>query len=358
MKAKSNHISRRSFVSASLATIGLSSASLAARPSVGLSHTIDCQSHLYVPEIVKLMEKRRSDPVVYRKGEDHYVRMGDWHRKILPKHMDVAAKLADMDANAIEITAISINDPGPEWFGKDGGHVAQIANDFSADLARTHPSRFIGLCVLPLHDMKAAMAELDRCVNRLGMRGILFYTNILGRFPDSPEFRPVFARAVELGVPVLLHPALPVTANIVKDYEMISGLGNMFDNTIALARLIMSGVLDQFPTLKLVCPHLGGTLPYIVGRLDHQVQVLKRGPRNLTKAPSQYLRQIWLDIVSPQPSAMRFAYDFLGPDRLLFGSDHPWVDPRTIIESLRSLKLPREDEEKILFKNARRLFRL
>lgn len=268
MKTHANRVSRRSFVSASLATITLSSASLAAGSSVGRrGRTIDCQSHLYVPEMVKIMEQRRSEPVVYRKGEDRYVRMGDWHRKILPKHMDVAAKLADMDANGIEITAISINDPGPEWFGNDGVRVARIANDFVADLARKHPSRFIGLCVLPLHDLKAAMAELDRCVKGLGMRGILFYTNILGSFPDSPDFRPVFARAVDLDIPIFLHPVLPVTASIVKDYEMISGLGNMFDNTIALARLIMSGVFDQFPTLKLVCPHLGGTLPYVIGRL-------------------------------------------------------------------------------------------
>jgi predicted TIM-barrel fold metal-dependent hydrolase len=195
LKANASNTSRRNFISASLAAVGLSSASLAARPSVGLrGQTIDCQSHLYMPDMVKMMEQRQSDPVVYRKGEDRYVRMGDWHRKILPKHMDLAAKLADMDANGIAITAISINDPGPEWFGKDGSHVAQVANDFIAGLVRKHPSRLIGLCVLPLHDMKAAMAELDRCVKKLGMRGILFYTNILGRFPDSPEFRPVFGR--------------------------------------------------------------------------------------------------------------------------------------------------------------------
>ena len=73
-----------------------------------------------------------------------------------------------------------------------------------------------------------------------------------------------------LDVPVLLHPAKPITTEFVKGYEMTSTLGNMFDNTIALTRLLMSGILDEFPKLKLVCPHLGGTLPYIVGRLDHQ----------------------------------------------------------------------------------------
>src|SRR6266480_4630676 len=141
-----------------------------------------------------------------------------------------------------------------------------FCTDVVAGVAQKHPSRFFGLCVLPLQNMKASLAELDRCVRQLGMKGILLYTNLAGKFPDEPEFRPLFARAVELDLPVLLHPAKPVTIDFVKGYELTSTLGNMFDNTIALTRLLMSGLLDEFPKLKLVCPHLGGTLPYIVGR--------------------------------------------------------------------------------------------
>jgi aminocarboxymuconate-semialdehyde decarboxylase len=130
----------------------------------------------------------------------------------------------------------------------------------------------------------------------------------------------------------------------------------MFDNTIALTRLIMSGVLDELPKLQLVCPHLGGTLPYIIGRLDHQVAVLKRGPKNLRRTPSEYLKSIWLDIVSPLPQAMKFAVEFMGADRLLFASDHPWVEPKLILDTLLSLKLPAADEQRILSGNARKLF--
>ena len=166
-------------------------------------------------------------------------------------------------------------------------------------------------------------------------------------FPRRPEFRPV-----------LLHPAKPVTTEFVKGYEMTSSLGNIFDNTIALTRLIMSGVLDELPKLQLVCPHLGGTLPYIIGRLDHQVTVLKRGPKNLTRTPSEYLKSIWLDIVSPLPLAMKFAVEYMGADRLLYASDHPWVEPKLILAGLRSLQLPPTDEQSILAGNARSLFGL
>jgi predicted TIM-barrel fold metal-dependent hydrolase len=347
---------RRGFMAAAAA--GAAAGSMrAAQPPQG-SLIIDCQSHLYVPELVSMMEKRTEDPVVFSRDGDRWVRMGSWLRRILPKHMDVKAKLADMDANGISITTISINDPGPEWFGADGPAVARVANDFIADVVRSHPGRFVGLCVLPLLDMKASLEELERCVRKLGMKGILLYTNLAGRFADEPEFRPLFARAVEYDIPVLLHPAKPITSDIVKDYEMISSLGNMFDDTIALNRILLSGILDQYPSLKLVCPHLGGTLPYIIGRIDHQTQVLKRGPKYLTKAPSEYLKQVYLDIVSPLPPAMRFALDLMGPDHLLYASDHPWVDPKLILDGLRSLSLPKADEDKILGGNARKLFRL
>jgi predicted TIM-barrel fold metal-dependent hydrolase len=344
-------MNRRQF----LAGVAVAAPAVAADPPAGADR-IDCQSHLFAPELLARMAKRTADPVVYTEAGQQYLRMGDWVRKVLPNHTDVDAKLQAMDAAGIRLTALSINDPGPEWFGDDGPAVARLANDFVAGVVTAHPKRFFGLCVLPLQDVPASLTELDRCVDKLGMKGILLYTNLAGRFPDEPQFRPLFRRASEIGLPVLLHPAKPVTTDVVKTYEMTSFLGNMFDNTIALTRIIMAGMLDEFPTLKLVCPHLGGTLPYIVGRLDHQTQVLKRGPKYLKKPPSEYLKQVYLDVVSPLPLAMKFAYDFMGADKLLYASDHPWVDPVLIADGLRSLKLPAADEAKVFAGNARRLF--
>lgn len=352
------HLSRRTFIAQMTASSIIAGSQRSAAASTGGEERIDCQSHLFVPELLDLMERRTVDPVVFTREGTRYLRMGDWLRKVPALYTDVDAKLAAMDAAGVNLTALSINDPGPEWFGDDGPAVARIANDYIASLARKHPRRFFGLCVLPTQNIRAALAEFDRCVRDLGMKGWLVYTNLAGRFPDEPAFRPLFARAVELDVPVLLHPAKPITTELVKAYEMTSTLGNMFDNTIALTRIIMSGLLDELPTLKLVCPHLGGTLPYIVGRLDHQVTVLKRGPQTLRRRPSDYVRSIYMDIVSPLPEAMRFALDFSGPDRLLFSSDHPWVQPREILDPFLSLGLPAATRRKVLSANARTLFRL
>jgi predicted TIM-barrel fold metal-dependent hydrolase len=353
---------RRTFLkhTAVAAALGSPAIVVAGRAAETTAHggLIDCQSHLFCDELLAAMERRSSDPVAFVKDGVRMVKMGDWLRKVPPLYLDVDAKLAAMDAAGVERAALSINDPGPEWFGDDGPAVARMANDFVAGVVARHPRRFFGLGVLPLQDMQTSLVELDRCVGELGMKGLLLYTNLAGRFPDEPEFRPLFARAEKLGLPLLLHPAKPVTIEQVKAYEMTSALGNMFDNTIALTRIIMSGILDEFPELKLVCPHLGGALPFLIGRLDHQTQVLKRGPKNLRHAPGEYLRRVWLDIVSPLPPAMKFVYDFLGPDRLLYASDHPWVEPKLIRDAFDAVDMPADDREKIASLNAKKLFQL
>jgi predicted TIM-barrel fold metal-dependent hydrolase len=319
---------------------------------------VDCQSHLFLPAVVDRMRQRKQDPRVYDEAGTTYLKMGDWVRKIPAAYLDSDAKLAVMDACDIDITLLSTNDPGPEWFGHEGPAVAQLINDSIADLVARHPTRFRGLCVLPLQDEHASAQELDRCHHRLGMKGILLYTNLAGQWCDEPQFHWLYARAEELGIPVLLHPAKPMMTEVVQSYELTGTLGNMFENTIALARIIASGLLDRHLRLKLVCPHLGGALPYISGRMDHQLNVLKRSNQSLQRKPSEYLRSIYMDIVSPLPEALRFALDFSGPKRLVFASDHPWVNPQVILETLRSLELPTDDENRIRSENARELFGL
>ena len=319
---------------------------------------IDSQSHLFSEDFLKLLEKRKTSPYVYRRGEDRYVVVGDWHRKLMPRHTDVAAKIAGMDKAGIAMAALSINDPGPELFGKDSAARAVMLNDFIAGAVERHPLRFFGLATLPFDSPNAMLKEFERAIGKLRMKGILLYSNLDGKFPDEPPFRPLYAEAERRGIPILLHPGLPMTYSAVSDYQMAPMLGLMFDTTIALCRLILSGVLDRHPNLKLVCPHVGGALPYLIGRVDHQTMVLKRGAENIRMAPSEYLKRVYLDTVSPVPMAIRYGIDFVGVDRMLYSSDHPWVDPSLIAGHVEGLKLPGADEAKVFTANAKRLFNL
>jgi predicted TIM-barrel fold metal-dependent hydrolase len=346
----SRRANRRQF----LAGAGLAAAATAAPHAP----RVDCQSHLFIHELVSLMEKRKASPYVYRKDGGVYIVVNDWVRRLMPKHMDVEAKLADMDASGIGLTALSINDPGPELFGKEGPAVARLVNDAIGEIAKAHPRRFFGLMVLPLQDMEASLAEMERCAGKLGMKGILLYSNLDGAFPDEDRFRPMFAQAERMDLPVLLHPAYPMTYQATKGYEMATMLGLMFDTTIALGRIILSGILDRYPRLKLVCPHVGGALPYLVGRMDHQTMVLKRGAQNIGKPPSEYLKQVWFDTVSPIGLAVKYGIDFAGPGKMLFSTDHPWVDPEIIVDVVKRLHLAPETEAMVMGGNARALFKL
>jgi aminocarboxymuconate-semialdehyde decarboxylase len=353
----SSRIARRDFFKA--AGLGTAwSAASAPADTADKPLIVDCQSHLFFPEVLDMMRQRKAEPLVYDKDGTTFLKMGDWLRKVPPFYLDVDAKLAAMNSSGIDITMLSTNDPGPEWFGNDGPAVAQLIHDSLAGVIAKHPTRFRGLCVLPLQNERASAEELDRCVKKLGFKGILLYTNLAGAWCHEPQYHWLYARAEEMGVPILLHPSKPMTTEQTSGYELTSTLGNMFENTIAMARIIASGLLDKHPKLKLVCPHLGGTLPYICGRMDHQITVLKRSTQTLQRKPSEYLRHIYMDIVSPLAEAMRFALDFSSPDKLLFSSDHPWVDPKVILNPLQSLNLPADTIAKILGGNARALFNL
>lgn len=349
-------LSRRQFIRSSGAAVAPAVASGEYRKPGHF--TVDCQSHIFVPELVSFMEKRKEPPYAYRRDGGTYVAVGEWHRRLRARHMDIDAKIAAMDEAGIQMTALSINDPGPELFGTEGPHVARMVNDYISELAMAHPDRLFGLTVLPLQDIDASLEELDRCVNGHGMKGVLLYSNLAGSFPDEDRYRPVFEHIQRLDIPVLLHPAYPMTYDAVEGRNLIAGLGLMFDTTIALGRIILSGLLDEFPDLKLVCPHVGGTLPYLIGRLDHQTQVLGRGAEHITKAPSEYLRGIYLDAVSPIPMAIQYGIDYVGAGRMLYSSDHPWVDPKTIADCIHSLDLTDEDQERVFGANARALFKL
>jgi predicted TIM-barrel fold metal-dependent hydrolase len=320
---------------------------------------IDCQSHILLPEIKELLERRKEPPYIHEVQGQQFLVVGKWTRPVVQKAADLAAKLDDMDRTGIQLAALSTNDPGPEHFEDDAPAVARIVHDRLTDIAKQHPARFFLLATLPLLQMDDALRELDRCVEQLDFKGVLLYSNIVGQFPDEPQFEPLFRRAVELDIPVLLHPPYPVTYEQTSGYTLTGGLGLMFDTTIALCRLILSGIFDRHPKLKLVCPHVGGTLPFLIGRIDHQVCKLKRMNLDLKFKPSDYLKHhVYLDTVNVLPEVIRFGYDMVGADRLIFATDHPWVEADLGVHNLLSLELPLSDQTKIFSENAKQLFKL
>jgi predicted TIM-barrel fold metal-dependent hydrolase len=308
----------------------------------------------------ELLLKNTTSVRTVRQGDAYLVSYGDLQSFALSLGpYDPAAKIRDMDAAGIDVGVLTVNIPGPELLAPELGVAgARVCNDYLAELCAAFPGRFVGLATLPLQDVPAAMAEYERAIHGLGLRGIFLFSHVAGTPLDDPAFEPLHARAEQDRVPLVLHPTIPTWGAAVKDYSMIPMIGLMVDTSIAMLRLILSGTLERHPDLLLVHPHCGGVLPYLMPRVEEQTEVKRRGREHIRKPPGEYYRNVYLDVVSPSSLAMEFAYRSASPDRLLFGSDHPWVKIGAILTHLDRMAIPAEHKALILGGNACRLFRI
>jgi len=321
---------------------------------------VDCQSHVFPKAYAELLCRNTTWVRTVRKGDGYLVSYGDTQQFLLTlEPYDPAAKIRDMDAAGIDVAVLTVNIPGPELLTPElGVEGARICNDYLAELCARYPGRFVGLATLPLQDIPAAMAEYERAVRQLDLRGIFLFSHIAGRPLDAPDFAPLYAAAERDRVPLVLHPTVPTWADCIKDYAMIPMVGLMVDTSFAMLRLILSGTLERHPDLLIVHPHCGGVLPYLMPRVEEQTEVKRRGREHIRRPPGEYYRNVFLDIVSPSALAMEFAYRSSRPDRLLFGSDHPWVKIEAILEHFERLSIPEADRAMILGANACRLFQI
>ena len=321
---------------------------------------IDCQTHVFPKEYGELLARSSGWLQAKRLGRRYRISYGNIHEYVLdPETYDIGGKLRDMDDAGIDIGILSTNIPGPELLPPEEGEAgARICNDYIAEVCRKHKDRFFGLASLPMQDRNATEREFRRAIHELDLRGAVLYSHIHGKPVDAPEFEHLYTLAEKEQVPLVIHPTVPTWAAVLTDYSMIPMIGLMVDHSIAMLRLILGGVLERHPDLLIVHPHCGGVLPYLMPRIEEQSEVKRRGRDNITRSPREYYSRVYLDVVSPSAQAIRYAYDFAGADRLLFGSDHPWVKLGVFRDCLESLGLGSEIEARIFEKNARRLFRI
>ena len=292
-------------------------------------------------------------------GDEFVITYGDVQQFRLQEEMYLPArKLQDMDRAGIDMALISTNIPGPCMLAPNLAiQGAQAINDAIAEMMQQHPDRFAGFASLPWQDVDATIDEIDR-VQNLGFCGIMLYSHVGGRPVDDPAFDPIYRHAQAKELPIVLHPTVPTWGEAIKDHSMIPMMGLQVDTSFALLRLILGGVLERHPRLKVVMPHVGGVLPYMIGRIEHQTEVMGRGRKHITQPPSAYMRRIYLDTVSPSAQALRYAYDFSGPQHLVFGTDHPWVDPQLFVTLVEEMDIPDDEKKQIFGGNAVELFGL
>jgi aminocarboxymuconate-semialdehyde decarboxylase len=275
---------------------------------------------------------------------------------------DLETRLKDMDAARIDMQAISVIPTVVtyELEAAGGAWYSRKLNDGIAGMVRQNPRRFVGIADVPLQDPVAAIAELDRAVNRLGMRGVQILANVNGRDLDSPELIPFYKEIQSLDVPIFIHPRPPAGTIRLTGYHLINLIGNPLDTTIAAARLVFSGILDQFPGLKFCLAHAGGLVPYLRGRWEHGYAVRPEAKLHIQAPPSRYIPLFYYDTITHADSLLEYLIKSVGANRVLMGTDYPFdmADPDPVARLQRLTGITDKDRGQVLVENAARLLKL
>ncbi len=265
------------------------------------------------------------------------------HLNILDKLTDPAVRIADMDACGIDVQAIS---PAPAHyhyayeagFARDTAHVV---NDRIAEICAQHPDRFVGMCTVPLQDADIAVAELDRCVNNLGMRGVEISTNVNGQDLTRAGLEKFFARVEELGVVIFMHPIGTSYKERMADHYFRNTIGHPLESALAVGHLVFDCYLETYPGLKICIAYGGGYVPAYSGRFDHPYHLRDDCRAMISKPPSEYVKKLYFDTVVFTEHQLRYLIETWGADHIIMGTDYPYdmaeTDPVGHVDSVRGL---------------------
>lgn len=212
----------------------------------------------------------------------------------------------------------------------------RAANETLAETVRSEPGRLRALASLPMQQVDLAMAELEYALDELGMVGACLGTSVNGTYYNDPAFTPFLEMASELRVPLFIHPDDVAGYDRVKDFGLRYLVGNSHESMLSFLHLALSGVLDRFPDLQVCFTLGGGSLPYLIGRIDHGWAVRPESRVATSRPPSTYLSQCYFDTIVHSAPAFRRLAETVPSSQLLLGSDYPWrmgtAEPRRLIE--------------------------
>lgn len=322
---------------------------------------VDIHCHFIPDRFLDLVEAEPGFAVRRRPaaGERVPIAVGPLEFGLNRTFFDPDRQIARMDRLGIDLTVLSLATPLINYQIpiEVADKAARVFNDALADLRDRHPDRFDGWAFLPMQDPAAAAAELRRGVKELGLGGGHIASNVNGRYLDKPEYAPIFEAAVELDVPLFVHPTNPPARERMADYELAVVSGYLFDSTLNIFNMIFGGLLDRYPTLRLCCAHAGGYALLLRSRMQREVDTNPGLAALISRPVGDYLRQLYFDTVCFEPGYLEFAADVVGAEHLVLGSDGPFPlgepDP---VDFVRRTFGDAEAGRDILHRNAAAMF--
>src|SRR5262245_19808774 len=316
-------------VLASLAFVGCSLTNAAPTPGQGRRRevvvngkrvkTVDIHAHCIVPEAASVINHPLEAPGLL------------WS--------NLADRIAEMDAEGIDVEALSIN---PYWYRAERDAAAElikIQNEKLAEFCAATPDRFVAFATVALQHPQLAVEQLEYAIKRLGLRGLSIGGSVAGEELANPKFRPVWAKAEELGILSFMHPLgtreLEPSGRLNGSGLLTNTIGNPLETTIALSHLSFEGTLDRFPGLKICAAHGGGFLPSYANRSDAVIRTFPNRVGPLPKKkPTAYLRdgQLFFDTIVFTPEALRHLVDACGDSQIMIGTDYPFPWTSTEID--------------------------
>lgn len=335
---------------------------------------IDVHAHIIVPEITREVTGDAWSPEVVwehghrngdlqnvgrRNGRQFVTFEGKRISSALREFCDIEMILVEQDRAGVDKLVLT---PWSSLFRYESDvatslQVNRVQNEAMARLVREYGDRIVGLGSVPMQDGVTAVAELTRCVQELGLKGVEIGTNVNGKYLGDGAFRPFWAAAETLGAVVQIHPVPGIGGATNREFYLWNAFANPAETALTTSHIILSGLLEEHPGLQICLVHGGGHLPYQIGRLDRAYEMRPEAWQHISQPPSYYFKQFYFDTVVHSAQALAYLVDLVGVERVMVGSDYPFdMGVERPADIVHALDLTEAEKAKLLYENAARLF--
>ncbi|HZA52758.1 MAG TPA: amidohydrolase family protein [Candidatus Udaeobacter sp.] len=375
MATKAWTMNRRNFLRLTGKTLAVSAGALSgcATMSAGggssTARAIDIHHHYFPPELITEIKQHGK-----ALGIEYFAPKSEKESPLSIKfpggdRLNLGRRLAEVDKRlevmiqgrvSIATAEVQTSAVGYELDGTQGESWSRLYNEAIQNLVKRFPNRFVGIATVPLQDPPRAAKVLEHAIVNLKMSGVTIASNVVGKYFDSKDFDPFWAKAQDLDVLMIMHPEWVAGADKMNPYSLRNICGNPADTTLSVAYMMYTGIFDRFPNLKLALLHGGGYIPYHLGRLDRGKTGASGSSAIPAKyPPSKYLKNLYFDNLVYRVETVEYLKRMVGADHVMVGTDYPYdLGDWMAVEKIETMTCTSAERQAMLHGNAKKLLKI